>query len=168
MSPQPQMLINQPVPQATLIEEAKEFQIFVSNAELTMRTATREENKLYWGGCYKFFPEDSDGRHIYASRPFRSLNKVREYALPFLRRFRQKNGSLNRRVSSLLPNPGRLTAAFYQPSSGHSGITKNDLDDLQKQMTGETTHEYGNGQIHLSNGGPKHLEEDKKGRTGID
>ena len=121
----------QPVPATTLVEEAREFQIFISNSEIAMQTAAGEENKLCWGGCYKFFPNDTDGRHTYTACPFRMVDKVREHALPYLQRFRQQNGPLNRKVSSLLAEPNRLTAAFCQTTSEMGGISKHDLDDLQ-------------------------------------
>ena len=121
----------QPVPNATLMEEAREFQIFMSNSEIAMRTAAGEEDKLCWGGCYKFFPNDSDGKHTYSACPFRRVDRVREHALPYLRRFRQQNGPLNRRVSSLLADPDRLTAAFCQPHSSRGGISRQELDELQ-------------------------------------
>ena len=121
----------QPVPHATLMEEAKEFQIFLSNSEIAMRAAAGEEDKLCWGGCFKFFPNDTDGRHTYAACPFRRVDRVREHALPHLKRFRQQNGPLNRRVSSLLADPDRLTAAFCYPATQNGGISKADLDDLQ-------------------------------------
>ena len=128
--PNAQALMLQPVPTATLMEEAREFQIFISNSEIAMRTAAGEENKLCWGGCYKFFPNDSDGRHTYTSCPFRRVDRVREHALPFLKRFRQQNGPLNRKVSSLLSEPERLTAAFCQPT-GEGSVSKRDIEDLQ-------------------------------------
>ena len=130
-NPNIQVMAAHPVPQATLLEEAKEFQIFISNSEIAMRTAAGEEDKLCWGGCFKFFPNDSDGRHTYASCPFRRVDRVREHALPFLKRFRQHNGPLNRRVSSLLADPDRLTAAFCQPHATQGGISRQELDDLQ-------------------------------------
>ena len=69
--PIPQATLNQPVPQSTLMEEAREYKIFLSNSEIAMQTAAGEEDKLCWGGCYKFFPEDTDGRQTYAACPFR-------------------------------------------------------------------------------------------------
>ena len=129
--PYGQAIISPPVPQAVLMEEAKEFQIFLSNSEIAMRTAAGEEDKLCWGGCYKFFPGDSDGKHTYAACPFRRVDRVREHALPHLRRFRQQNGPLNRKVSSLLADPDRLTAAFCQPANGRGGISEDALEDLQ-------------------------------------
>ena len=96
-----------------------------------MRMAAGEENKLCWGGCYKFFPNDSDGKHTYASCPFRRVDRVREHALPFLKRFRQQNGTLNRRVSSLLADLDRLTAAFCQPHAAQGSISRQELEDLQ-------------------------------------
>ena len=90
--------MNQPVQPATLLEETREFQIFISNSEIAMRTAAGEDDKLCWGGCYKFFPNETDGKHTYAACPFRRVDKVREHALPFLRRFSLQNGPLNRKV----------------------------------------------------------------------
>ena len=49
-----QVFVSQPVAQETLREEAREFQIFMSNSEIAMRAAAGEEDKLCWGGCYKF------------------------------------------------------------------------------------------------------------------
>ena len=125
-------MLGQPVPAATLIEEAKEFSIFISNSEIAMRTAAGEENKLCWGGCYKFFPNDTDGKHTYTTCPFRRVDRVRAHALPFLRQFRDRNGPLNRKVSSLLAEPHRLTAAFCQPTTGSGGISQEALTDLQE------------------------------------
>ena len=130
VAPNNHALITQPVPASVLIDEAREFQIFISNSEIAMRTAAGEENKLCWGGCYKFFPGETDGKHTYTSCPFRRVDKVREHALPQLRRFRQHNGPLNRKVSSLLAEPNRLTAAFCQPING--GFSQSDLDDLEE------------------------------------
>ena len=123
MHPPAQVMMNQPVSHATQREEAREFQIFMSNSEIAMRTAAGEENKLCRGGCYKFFPNDMDGRHTYSSCPFRRVDRVRELALPFLRRFRQQNAPLNRKVSSLLADPNKLTAAFCQSHHSTRGIT---------------------------------------------
>ena len=129
--PQAQPPLAHPVPQSVLLEEAREFQIFMSNSEIAMRTAAGEENKLCWGGCYKFFPGDSDGKHTYSSCPFRRVDRVREHALPYLKQFRQNNGPLNRRVSSMLADPDKLTAAFCQPIVNDGGITRQHLEDLQ-------------------------------------
>ena len=141
--PMPQAMLHQPVPQSTLLEEAREYKIFLSNSEIAMRTAAGEENKLCWGGCYKFFPEDTDGRHTYAACPFRRVDRVREHALPFLRRFRQQNGPLNRKVSSLLADPDKLTAAFCNPTTASGGISQDELNDLQTnwQSKGFTSEE---------------------------
>ena len=122
--PHTQALMSQPVPAAVLLEEVREFKIFISNSEIAMRTAAGEEDKLCWGECYKFFPQDTDGRHTYTACPFRRVDRVREHALPYLRRFRQQNGSLNRKVSSLLAEPNRLTASFCQPKSEGGGYGK--------------------------------------------
>ena len=111
-----------------VIEEAKEFKIFISNSEIAMRTAAGEEDKLCWEGCYKFFPSDLDRKHTYTTCPFR---RVREHALPYLRRFRQHNSPLNRKLSSLLAEPNWLTAAFCQPIKEGS-YNQRELDDLQE------------------------------------
>ena len=129
--PNAQAMMAQPVSAAVLMEEAKEFKIFISNSEIAMRTAAGEEDKLCWGGCHKFFPNDTDGRHTYTTCPFRRVDRVREHALPYLKRFRQHNGPLNRKVSSLLAEPNRLTAAFCQPLTEGS-FSQSDLDDLQE------------------------------------
>ena len=129
--PNPHVLIAQPVAASTLMEEAREFQIFISNSEIAMRTAAGEEDRLCWGGCFKFFPDDSDGKHTYTSCPFRRVDRVREHALPFLKRFRQQNGPLNRKVSSLLAEPDKLTAAFCQPTNENGNLNKKDIEDLQ-------------------------------------
>ena len=39
-------LVSHPVPAVVLVKEAREFQIFISNSEIVMRTAAREEDKL--------------------------------------------------------------------------------------------------------------------------
>ena len=44
--PTAQSLIAQPVPASTLMEEAREFQIFISNSEIAMRTAAGDEDRL--------------------------------------------------------------------------------------------------------------------------
>ena len=89
-----------------------------------MRTAAGEEEILCWGGCYKFFPSDTDGRHTYTMCPFIRVDRVREHALPCLKRFRHQNGPLNRKIFFLLVDPNRLTAAFCQPPVGEGGINK--------------------------------------------
>ena len=125
-APHAHTLLSQPVPATTLIEEAREFQIFIrifiSNSEIAMRTAAGEEERLCWGGCYKFFPGDSDGKHTYTMCPFRRVDRVREHALPYLKRFRQQHVPLNHKISSLLAEPNRLTAAFCQPTNEGGGI----------------------------------------------
>ena len=64
---QSQIILAQPIPHSTLREEAKEFSIFMRNSEIAMRAAAGEERKLCWGGYYKFFPEESDGKDMYAT-----------------------------------------------------------------------------------------------------
>ena len=80
----------------------------------------------------KFLTERQCGRHTYASCSFRRIDRIREHALPFLlQRFRQQNGPLNKKASSLLADPDRLIATFCELYVNNDGITKHDLEDLQ-------------------------------------
>ena len=130
--PNPHTIVGHMVPASTLVDKAQEFQIFISSSEIAMWTAVGEEDKMCWGRCLKFFPNDTDGKHTYTKCPLRLVDRVRKHALPHLRKFKLQNGLLNRKVSSLLAKPNRLTAAFCQPISEKGGISKHELDDLQE------------------------------------